>query len=31
MTDEQFEFLQAITEYKRVNGRPFPVGARSWT
>jgi hypothetical protein len=25
MTEEQFEFLQAITEYKRVNGRPFPT------
>ena len=27
MTDEQFEFLMAINEYKRVNKRPFP----SWT
>ena len=27
MTDEQFEFLMAMTEYKRVNDRPFP----SWT
>jgi len=27
MTDEQFEFLLAMTEYKRVNDRPFP----SWT
>jgi hypothetical protein len=27
MTEEQFEFLQAITEYKRVNRRPFP----SWS
>jgi hypothetical protein len=27
MTDEQFEFLQAITVYKRVNRRPFP----SWS
>ena len=27
MTDEQFEFLMVINEYKRVNNRPFP----SWT
>jgi hypothetical protein len=27
MTDEQFEFLMAIDEYKRQNARPFP----SWT
>lgn len=27
MNDEQFEFLVAINEYKRVNKRPFP----SWT
>jgi len=27
MTDEQFEFLMAIEEYKRVNARPFPT----WT
>jgi hypothetical protein len=27
MTDEQFEFLMAIDEYKRQNSRPFP----SWT
>lgn len=27
MTDEQFEFIAAINEYKRVNRRPFP----SWT
>ncbi len=27
MTDEQFEFIMAINEYKRVNKRPFP----SWT
>ena len=27
MTDEQFEFLMAVDEYKRVNNRPFP----SWT
>jgi len=27
MTDEQFAFLMAINEYKRVNKRPFP----SWT
>ncbi len=27
MTDEQFEFLMAVNEYKRVNKRPFP----SWT
>jgi len=27
MTDEQFEFLLAVNEYKRVNGRPFPT----WT
>ena len=25
MTEEQFEFLLAITEYKRVNNRPFPT------
>lgn len=27
MTDEQFEFLMAIDEYKRQNQRPFPT----WT
>jgi hypothetical protein len=27
MTDEQFEFVRAIDEYKRVNNRPFPT----WT
>ena len=27
MTDEQFEFLMAIDQYKRANQRPFP----SWT
>jgi len=27
MTDEQFEFLMAIREYKKVNKRPFPT----WT
>ena len=27
MTDEQFEFVMAVNEYKRVNKRPFP----SWT
>ena len=27
MSDEQFEFLMAIQEYKRVNSKPFP----SWT
>jgi len=27
MTDEQFEFLMAIREYKNVNKRPFPT----WT
>ena len=27
MTDAQFEFIQAIHEYKQVNKRPFP----SWT
>jgi len=27
MTEEQFEFLMAINEYKKVNKRPFP----SWT
>ena len=27
MTDEQFEFLMAMNEYKRVNKRPFPT----WT
>jgi hypothetical protein len=25
MTPEQWEFLQAINEYKEVNGRPFPT------
>lgn len=27
MTDEQFEFLMAVEEYKRLNRRPFPT----WT
>jgi hypothetical protein len=27
MSDEQFEFLMAMEEYKRLNGKPFP----SWT
>lgn len=27
MTDEQFDFIMAVNEYKRVNKRPFP----SWT
>jgi hypothetical protein len=27
MSDEQFEFLLAIDEYKRKNARPFPT----WT
>ncbi len=27
MTAEQFEFLQAVNEYKQVNNRPFPT----WT
>ena len=27
MTDEQFEFLMAIDEYKKANQRPFPT----WT
>ena len=27
MTEEQFEFLMAIDQYKRANQRPFP----SWT
>jgi hypothetical protein len=27
MSEEQFEFLMAIDQYKRVNRRPFP----SWT
>jgi hypothetical protein len=27
MTDEQFEFLMSVEEYKRINNRPFP----SWT
>ena len=27
MTDEQWEFLEAINEYKKVNSRPFPT----WT
>jgi hypothetical protein len=26
MSDEQFEFLMAIDEYKRKNTRPFPTG-----
>ena len=25
MTEEQWEFLQAINEYKKVNKRPFPT------
>ncbi len=27
MTDEQFEFIMAIDEYRRVNKKPFPT----WT
>ena len=27
MTEEQFEFLMAINEYKQVNKKPFPT----WT
>ncbi len=27
MTPEQFDFIMAVNEYKRVNNRPFP----SWT
>ena len=27
MTDEQFEFIMAIDQYKRINKRPFPT----WT
>jgi hypothetical protein len=27
MSDEQFEFLMAIEEYKRLNAKPFPT----WT
>lgn len=27
MTAEQFEFIQAVAEYKRINNKPFP----SWT
>ncbi len=27
MTDEQFEFLMAVNEYKKANARPFPT----WT
>ena len=27
MNEEQFAFIQAINEYKRVNGKPFPT----WT
>lgn len=27
MTEEQFEFIRAVNEYKKVNGRPFPT----WT
>ena len=25
MTDEQFEFLMAVDQYKKVNNRPFPT------
>ena len=25
MTDEQFEFIMSVDEYKRVNQRPFPT------
>ena len=25
MNDEQFEFIKAIEEYKKVNKRPFPT------
>ena len=25
MNEEQLEFIKAIDEYKRVNGRPFPT------
>jgi hypothetical protein len=27
MTDEQFQFIMAVDQYKRVNNRPFPT----WT
>jgi hypothetical protein len=27
MTDEQFEFIKAVDEYKKLNSRPFPT----WT
>ncbi len=27
MTDEQFDFIKAINEYKQINKRPFPT----WT
>ena len=27
MTREQFDFIQAVNEYKQVNNRPFPT----WT
>ena len=27
MTDDQFEFIMAIDQYKRLNKRPFPT----WT
>ncbi|MBN1942798.1 MAG: hypothetical protein JW849_05830 [Phycisphaerae bacterium] len=27
MNEEQFAFIQAVNEYKRVNGKPFPT----WT
>lgn len=27
MTDEQFAFVMAVNEYKRVNNKPFPT----WT
>jgi len=29
MSDEQFEFLMAIDEYKRTNTRPFPTWTES--
>ncbi len=27
MTDEQFEFIMAVDQYKKLNSRPFPI----WT
>ncbi len=27
MTEEQFDFIRAVEEYKKINGKPFPT----WT